>query len=273
MLECNKVYIDSRFKTFESASNTDFKFELPDDLYMPPNTKCYIDEITIPITYYSVESNMNDKLYFRLMSSSSAIISDKIITLDPQNYDIESFRDALQAKLNTAYGSGKFTVEGSKRTNVLIIRITTNENFQLFSDFDLIVGSALWTGVSYNVTNLQSFNNNMKNAEGRSNVCNLSSPFVSGFVDFLNLHSLYLHSNISSYNSMNHTGKCNVVKKICVTTSWGFLQNDVVVMENDYTDVSNRILKTLEFSLRDVYGNVVPLHGANISFTLRFVSA
>ena len=47
MLEFKKVYIDSRFKTIESNSNSDFKFELPDDIALLNETRCYIDDITI----------------------------------------------------------------------------------------------------------------------------------------------------------------------------------------------------------------------------------
>ena len=69
MLELDRVYVDSRFRAPFSASSTDFKFELVDDLYIPPNTRCYIDDITIPISYNSIETDINDRIYFRRVSS------------------------------------------------------------------------------------------------------------------------------------------------------------------------------------------------------------
>ena len=115
-----------------------------------------------------------------------------------------------------------------------------------------------------------SFNNSLKNAGITVSDYYSGAPYVSGFVDFLNIHNVYLHSNLSRFDSMPALGRSNIVKKICISTSWGYLQNDSVVMLNDFIDVSNRTFKTLEFSLRNVYGTVVPLHGGHISFTLRF---
>ena len=38
MLPIKKIYIDTKYKTKDSKSNDNFKFELPQTLYMPPNT-------------------------------------------------------------------------------------------------------------------------------------------------------------------------------------------------------------------------------------------
>ena len=62
MLEFKKVYIDTRFKTIDSKSNSEFRFDLPDDVSLGANTRCYVDDITIPVTLYSIETNINDKL-------------------------------------------------------------------------------------------------------------------------------------------------------------------------------------------------------------------
>ena len=39
-LPIKKVYIDSRFKTSDSASDTHFKYELVESLQLPENTVC-----------------------------------------------------------------------------------------------------------------------------------------------------------------------------------------------------------------------------------------
>ena len=278
MVEFHRIYVDSRFRAIFSASSTDFKFELVDDLYIPPNTKCYIDDITIPISYYSIESNINDRIYFRRVSSVADglnNISDDILTIPSGNYNIESLRDAIQLLLTAKYGAGKFTVESSIRTNTFTIKILTSENFIVVTEDELKSGNILngsWSGDSYDKTNTKSFSNNMKNVSGPSVFSKNGTPFASGFVDFLGVHTLYLHSNISSYNNQNYTGKCNIIKKICVTNSFGYLQVDNAVMESEYINVSSRIFKTLDFALTDVYGNVIDLHRGEISFTLRFTA-
>ena len=148
MLEFDKIFVDSRFKTTESGSNSDFKFELPDDLSLPNNCRCYIDDITIPVTWYSVEAGMNDRLYVRLILSASGK-ADEVIFLDPQNYDIESFRDMLQIKFNEKFPN-RFVIEGNKRTNVLTISITNSNRFEIWTDEDLRRGytiSGNWSGL------------------------------------------------------------------------------------------------------------------------------
>ena len=45
---------------------------------------------------------------------------------------------------------------------------------------------------------------------------------------------------------------------------------DQVTASNDYLDCSRQTLRTLEFQLKDVHGNLVPLHGSNLSFSLVF---
>ena len=177
--------------------------------------------------------------------------------------------------MNTKYGSGKFTVESNLRTNTITIKILTDENFLVITEDEIKTGNILngpWTGAAYDNKNTKSFNTNMKHIGKASTFSKNGTPFVSGFIDFLGIHTLYLHSNVSSYNSQNHTGKSNIIRKICVTNGFGFLQVDSAVMESDYINVSSRIFKTIDFSLRDVYGNVIDLHGGEISFTLRFIT-
>ena len=57
-----KVYVDSRYKTSDGVSNSDFKFEINEALDLPDNTYCYIDDICIPHTWYTVE-DFNNTLY------------------------------------------------------------------------------------------------------------------------------------------------------------------------------------------------------------------
>ena len=59
-------------------------------------------------------------------------------------------------------------------------------------------------------------------------------------------------------------------KKVPVSSNYGFSIIDSVVAPHDYLDVSRQLLKTIEFKLRSARGDIIPLHGANISFSLIF---
>ena len=97
--------------------------------------------------------------------------------------------------------------------------------------------------------------------------------YESGFIDLLNVHNVYLHCpDLGHFNSIGVRGENTIIKKVPVSSSFGYLVIDSVVAPHDKIDVSRQLVKTVEFSLRDVYGSVINLHGAAISFSLVFVT-
>ena len=67
-LPLKKLYVDSKFKTKDSVSNSNFKIELPVTVYMPQNSIFTIDDICIPHSWYSIEKDINDKLYVHILT-------------------------------------------------------------------------------------------------------------------------------------------------------------------------------------------------------------
>ena len=63
-LPIKKIYVDTKYKSAGSASNSNFKIDLPISLSFPENTGFYIDDVCIPHSWYVIEENVNDKLYF-----------------------------------------------------------------------------------------------------------------------------------------------------------------------------------------------------------------
>ena len=57
-----KAYVDSRFRTRGSNSDSGFKVELKEALDLPGNTVCYIGDISIPHTWRTIGSH-NNKFY------------------------------------------------------------------------------------------------------------------------------------------------------------------------------------------------------------------
>ena len=47
-----KVYIDSRFKTKDSKSNSDFKYELVESIQLPDKCVCFVDDVIIPVNCF-----------------------------------------------------------------------------------------------------------------------------------------------------------------------------------------------------------------------------
>ena len=146
LLPIKKIYCDSKFRRFDSKSTSDFKIDLPQTIKLPDNCVCYIDDVSIPRTWYTVEENVNDKLYFRLTQSAS-IYYDHIITLDSKDYNGVQFASEVQNKI-TAATAGAVTLcsydgQGTKKMSVSV----NNQDIQFFADAELVKLNSLWVGV------------------------------------------------------------------------------------------------------------------------------
>ena len=64
MLHIKKIYIDTRHSTADSKSTSDFKISLPNNIALPSNTAFYITDITVTVSWYTVEAGRNDAVYF-----------------------------------------------------------------------------------------------------------------------------------------------------------------------------------------------------------------
>ena len=69
MLPMKKLYIDSRYKSSDSASHTDFKIDLPTSSLMPENSGFYVTDVSIPMSWYTVDAR-NNTIYFNIKTGT-----------------------------------------------------------------------------------------------------------------------------------------------------------------------------------------------------------
>ena len=82
---------------------------------------------------------------------------------------------------------------------------------------------------------------------------------------------IYIHSpSLGNYNSIGVRGENTIIKKVPVSSSFGYLITGSAVAPHDKIDVSRQLIKTMEFSFRNVHGDVIDLHGAHVSLSLVF---
>ena len=109
MDKIKKAYVDSRFRTRGSNSDSDFKFELKEALDLPDNTVRYIDDISIPHTWRTIESHsnksyINSKMMY--LASGGYDITEEydydpfVLTLPEGNYTGPQMAAAIQELLN-----------------------------------------------------------------------------------------------------------------------------------------------------------------------------
>ena len=84
MIPIKKLYIDSRHKTADSPSDSNFKIELPYTLQLPDNTVFFVTDVCIPNVWRTIEANLNDRLY--LKDTSQIGVHFVVIKLSAGNY-------------------------------------------------------------------------------------------------------------------------------------------------------------------------------------------
>ena len=150
-----------------------------------------------------------------------------------------------------------------------------NKFFRIHTDLDVHVASILavsWLDnngqpTTVDTTNLMSINDILRHSVPQD----ASNGFESGFLDLLNTHNIYMHcDNLGHYSTLGVRGENTIIKKVPVSSSFGYLIMDSVVAPHDKIDVSRQLIKTLRFTLKNVHGNVINLNGAHCSFSLVF---
>jgi hypothetical protein len=232
MLPIKKIYIDSRFKSSDSASDSDFKVDLPTTLLMPEDTGFYIDDVCIPHTWFPIEKNLNDTVVFHF---------DHIVwtaTISPGNYTVKDLGVEIVTRMNNACGGTVFVSAYTTKTNSLTIKtLSDSVAFDISTDeaireyFGSLVGGSV--------------NSILKNFTPKGYN---SNPFVSGYVDLYPIRNIYLTSSgLGNFNTMTVTGDRNVIKKIPVNAGHGEVIFDQTVTGMDYLDCSHQTLSRLSF--------------------------
>ena len=127
MLPVKKIYINSNFKTSDSQSDSNFKFQLARSFHLPKNTIFYIENFTCSHAWYSVETGLNDSLCIRVNAT------DYIRPIPPGNYTGTTFATALQIVLNSI-AANVFTVSFNNQQNNLNISIVGSSTFKTNTD-------------------------------------------------------------------------------------------------------------------------------------------
>ena len=275
MDKIKKVYIDSRYKTSYSISNSDFKFEIKEALDLPGNTVCYIDDISIPHSWYTIE-NYDNKLYID-NTREDLSLSASVLSIPAGNYNASNSASTLQSVLQAAYPNENYKCAyNSARGSITIPAI---RSLRTYTD-DQVIETTNSIGVQFpgwvdhnnqlitaDINNLMSINEILRHSEPISP----ETTFETSFIYLLHVHNVYIHChNLGHYSTVGVRGESTMIKKIHVSSSFGYLIIDSAVAPHDKIDVSRQSLKTMHFILKNVHGNVINLHGAHVSLSLIF---
>ena len=278
-LPIKKLYIDTKYKSRDSVSNSNFKINLPQSLTFPDNSVFYIDDVSIPHSWYTIEEKINDKLYVHVSpinpDPDNTGVAYKIVTISPGNYNGAELAAELQTKLEESINNSFFpnmlrASYNSKKNNISIYTNYDIWKFKILTDDDIFTElNDTWLGPSYDITNPHSINDIIGNHVNNSPFYTISNPFI-GALNLQPIRNIYIHSSIGNYNTIGPRGETSIVKKVAVTANSGDYIFDQVMTGNDFGDCSKQTLRTISFELKDSQGNYINLHGINLSFSLIF---
>jgi len=289
MLPCKKIYIDTKHKTIDSISNSNFRWELPETLTMPHNTIFFIDDICLPHSWYTIEANVNDRMYIQLPNSNTTVGTKtndcNIVTLSPGNYTLDSLAAEMKAKIVSSYALTIVDVTANQITNTITITPTNaSDLMKILTDTDLATGMAgvtvnvtdgawggHWTGANYDHKNPLDINGLINNTSGTSTFFSAAAPHVTGYVDLEPIKNIYMYStNLGTFKTIGCKGEVTIIKKVPVTAGAHQMIFSNVTSSSDWLDCSRQTLKTLQFELKDSNDNNINFHGAHVSFSLSF---
>ena len=275
MLKFKKVYIDSSYKVSGTPSN--FTIDLPETVQLEDNMLCQIHEVSIPHSWYSINSTNNNIYWMHQVIPPGVIagITYRKVTIPEGNYTAVDLAQTIQIAIN-------LLVDTVDRPNTYSLSYNTSTNkFTISSNYATVIFVLLTDGEvaplagsfsdPVDVNNLSSMNRVIGNTTPATDAYTNVAPYTSNFVDLVPFKSLYLHCNeISNYNQLTVAGNSSIVKKINVTVPYLGVINDNELSSVDYIDVSGKMLRRLNFRLTNNLNQVVNLNDVDISFTLTF---
>jgi len=278
-LPIKKIYIDTKYKARESISNSNFKIDLPQTLSFPENSVFYIDDVSIPHSWYTIEENVNDKLFVMI----SRIVPDednsgtayKIVTISPGIYNGTEIALEMQTKIRETIFNVQFpdvlSVAYNNRKNTINITINyTDWHFKILTEDDISTKlNDTWIGDSYDSNNPHSINDIISNNYLNSPFYTLSNGYTGG-LNLQPIRNIYIHSSLGNYNTLGARNETSIIKKVPVSSNSGDYIFDQVLVGNDFGDCSKQTLRTISFELKNVHGDNINFHGSNLSFSIIF---
>ena len=230
VLQVKKLYIDSRYRTADSVSDSSFRIQLGRNIYLPDNCIFHIENCVIPRSWYTIEAGINDIMYLKVNSTCSTI------TIPSTNYIGSELTTVIQSALTAAF-PGLFTVSYNLAINKMTIAIASG-SFKILTDSELASYlNNTWTGPAYDSNSPNSCNDIITNRTISSN--SPTSPFVSGMLNLQGFRAVYISSsNLSNFNTLGPRGENDIIKKVLTTSDFGYLIVDQVVSDHDWLDCS-----------------------------------
>ena len=118
MLEVKHSYVDTRFKTAVSKSDSDFTSELTKSINIPEDTIAYINDIVLPVSWTTIDEIINTLQYSMLHDADGGWDkSHLVLPTGFKKHKGSTLADEMMEKID----DGLFDTMQGKSNSVLII--------------------------------------------------------------------------------------------------------------------------------------------------------
>jgi len=271
------VRLDSRYRT--AGSPTDCVFTLPFNVEFPRGVRCFVSAFSCPHAWFNVDLGLSDKLYVRETRVQSGItyVRCRALQLEAGNYTSLTLPPALQTLMNAgkSFPNASYTVEYLPSQGCLRVQLTgsdTTARFSLPSEDELL--SSTWRAANWTGTADDLVPNDLDTMGDLLRLQAVSTPTTSLTTGLLNtspVDVIYLRSaTLASGDSIGPRGESDIIQRIAVTTSYGYnLAYTSNGADSEYFSVQGGF-RELRFSLTNVRGRTLDLHGGFWSVELTF---
>ena len=172
MLPIKKIYIDSRNRTADSISSSNFKIELDHTIQLPEHTVFFVTDVCIPHVFQLIETGVNDRLYYKYSAPRAtnqySINAYYIIITLPSGGQPSG--TTLATEIQTTMNANvdpesaiSFTVTwDSSQYSINVSTVGANASFKFLTE-DEIVFNAIWWNGQFDPSNTKSANDILKN--------------------------------------------------------------------------------------------------------------
>jgi hypothetical protein len=261
-----------------SGTGADFAVQLPQNLELGPQAVAQVTGVTFPISFWTVNEGVNDRLYFTL-GDGQAWRAGAAMQFAPGNYDIQAFCDALKTKLDIVAGTTPlhglaWTVTARDDGRVSVAwgapEDTTPRRFWFLSQAELLAG----VEGAFEPTRDSRLINDAVGLLGSGNISTESGEVLTfgGLYNSLFCNVVYIHSNLTTFSSLGpHADDRDVIARVPVSVSYGFVNHwqppGVAICSFPVSNFSQSVLR---FRLTNDVGQVLDLHGGNVEIEIEF---
>ena len=274
-LTYKKIFIDSKYRTPQSRSSSDFSVELNENLETPEGTKLYVTDISIPAVWKSTEVGFYEYIYVMVFNGDTLVknfrhwIGNKIYFAEQLAFDINEGMNNNTTDLSEggifvySYSSATRTVEFKVKDGLpYTIKIPTDEELENYVN-------GIWdTGQSnYDNRNIVSINYLLSNFLATSPI----ATWTSSYLNLVPFRYVFITSNALSdyhYSAPNSYSSSIIRKVLCTEQLGGIINDNHSVHSEDYIDIGGRNLKRLDFKITDEKGTVMNLYDIPVQIAL-----